>query len=311
MKSRHLSPVLPRFVLYLPFLLIFGGFGVIQAQNIRDAGVINTIQATSHSFIDWKAKKLHVELSAPIDGSDVRNRSTLINRKIDELKNLFPPLFPVFLQPIRLDSQHRFGDLMKADPELNQLARDLNGQALLYRTQPSSDLKSVALEYIFPLVPQLSKPLIDFRQAIELDRILEWQPQTSYSGVVIHVEGALPWYGMDRDAELQPALFSRILDEDSRVVLDASRMIPSAAQRWGTVAYMSGPHPEHDTERVGEHPLLTVARAVYGPTPCDVMISRQDAVTLLASESSRRALKEGRVLLVVNPDFLIEETDNQ
>ena len=291
-------------------IVVLGWLWVMAASSSAETALtpaLNNTQAHSRAWVDWQGKKLHIELSAPIDTVNVRNRSSLIARKETELKNLFPSYFPVFLQEIRLDASRRFIDLLSNDSTLNLTARSLSDQALLVRSQPSADLKSLTLEYLFPLTPQLSGLLIDFQQPIELERILDWHPRADYTGVVIHVETALPWYGSDHDVELRAALFPRILDEDSRVVLDAARMLPIAAKRWSTVGYVTGPHPERDTERVGDHPLITTARAIFGTTPTDVMISREDADLLLYNESTRRALQEGKILIVVKEAAMQEE----
>lgn len=281
---------------------------VTLVAQTSDASVLNTIQATSHSRIDWQNKRLYITLTAPIDSGEVRNRSTLVSRKEAELKELFAPLFSLFVQSVRVDSRRQYIDLMGNSVELSRLVRNLQGKAVLVRSQPAADLKSLSLEYLFPLAPNLTAPLIDFQQPIELDRILEWHPAVEYSGLVIHAEGPLPWYGSDRDAFLKPALFPRILDEDGRVVLDVARMQPSAARRWGPAAYASGARPERQTERVGDNPLVTMARGVYGTHSTDIMISRADAELLLYHESSRRVLSEGRILIVVDPGTLEEDT---
>jgi hypothetical protein len=291
-------------ILGLFVLLLAPGSGV-PAQTTDDR-ILNTIQATSRSFIDWENKRLHILLSAPVDSGDIRNRSTLVSRKETELKNMFAPLFPLFIQPLRIDSSRHYIDLMKLDPNLALRVKDLQAEALLLRSQPTEDLRTITLEYLLPLVPHLTAPLVDFQQPIELDRILSWHPKAEYSGLVVHATGPLPWFGSDRNASLSPALFPRILDEDSRVILDVGRMLPVAARRWGTAAYVSAANSRDLSDRVGANPLITTARGVFGTTPSDIIISKADADQLLYDESSRRALREGRILIVVDAEALME-----
>ena len=278
------------------------------AAQANSGHILNTARADSQAWIDWEKGKLHVVLSAPIDQGDVRNRSSLLSRKEAEIKLLFPSLFPYFLNPVRIDSARTYDDLIRSDAGFAASLAMVREQAMLIRSQPSRDLKSVSLEYIFPLMPQLTAPLIDFQQPMELDRILEWHPKAEYTGIVIHAEGELPWYGNDGNASLKPALFPRILDEDGRIVLSAGHLIPQAARRWGTVAYASGTRPELQSERAGDRPFITMARSVFGSSPTDVVISRDDATMLLYNDSTRRALAEGRIILAVSPVTLHEES---
>jgi hypothetical protein len=278
----------------------------LSAQN-ADASLLESVDAKAGSWIDWENKRLHILLSAPVDIEEVRNRSTLLGRKETELRNLFTPLFPLFIQPVRVDSKRSYDDLLRASPDLYLQVQNLRDQAVLLRSQPTSNLKGVTLEYLFALTPHLNALLVEFRQSVELERPLAWRPEAAYTGLVIHAEGKLPWYGTDRDAGLKPALFPRILDEDGRIILDLSRMSPVAARRWGPAAYATGATPERRSERAGGNPLVVTARGVYGTAPTDVIISRDDADTLLHDETSRRALAEGRVIIAVDAAALRED----
>jgi hypothetical protein len=56
--------------------------------------------------------------------------------------------------------------------------------------------------------------------------------------------------------------------------------------------------------RVGTNPLRIMARGVFGETPTDPIIDREDARVNLTSEVNRRLLREGRVALVLDRSVL-------
>jgi hypothetical protein len=55
---------------------------------------------------------------------------------------------------------------------------------------------------------------------------------------------------------------------------------------------------------VGNNPLRIVANGVYGQTPTDPVIDREDALLIFSSEANRRLLREGKVALILEKNTL-------
>ena len=55
---------------------------------------------------------------------------------------------------------------------------------------------------------------------------------------------------------------------------------------------------------LGPRPLRILARGVFGVTPTDPVIDRDDALKIISTENNRRLLREGRVALVLNEKML-------
>jgi hypothetical protein len=54
-------------------------------------------------------------------------------------------------------------------------------------------------------------------------------------------------------------------------------------------------------DRVGELPLLTKARGVFGRNATDLLLSAEVARQLLSRQHNRELLREGKILIILDP----------
>jgi hypothetical protein len=55
---------------------------------------------------------------------------------------------------------------------------------------------------------------------------------------------------------------------------------------------------------VGGNPLRIIARGTFGARPADYIIDRADSLIIISSETNRRLLSEGRVVIVLEDKAL-------
>jgi hypothetical protein len=75
-------------------------------------------------------------------------------------------------------------------------------------------------------------------------------------------------------------------------------MDPDFAARWGTAVFTEGFDEAAFADRIGTNPLRIIATGLFGIVPADPKIPVADADVLLHSETGRRLLAEGRILII-------------
>ena len=267
-------------------------------------GMLNTSGATFSAYIDWQSKQISIQINAPVDnGQAIRNRATLISRKENELREFFPSIFPLCVHDLRIDSQHVIRDLMVDDPIFSLKIEALANQVELVKSQPAADFKSIKLEYRLSMQPLIADLFVGFDQSEDLPRLLSWQPNADYTGLIIYVDETLPWYGTDQITSIVPSLFPRIFDEDGRLLSDRKFLDPAAARERGVLTYALAKDSKAKN-LAGNKPLVVSARALFGDVPTDLMISRSEADILLYNEKTRQAIRQGKIVVIVSQKIL-------
>ena len=54
----------------------------------------------------------------------------------------------------------------------------------------------------------------------------------------------------------------------------------------------------------GDRPMRIIAQGVFGVNPTDLIIDRNDALTIISSEENRRLLSQGKVVIILNDSVL-------
>ena len=155
----------------------------------------------------------------------------------------------------------------------------------------STDRKSVEAEYsvnlatiagdIFPIEAPVNKhvPTIGWVPV----------PDDPWTGIIIYAPANIPVRGKGTTASPQQALRSRILDTGLNPLNDPE--MPSFA--WFPL------ERRHEAaDLVGLRPYRVIVRELYGVIPCDLILGMEDTRRIMASESGKNALKEGRVAIL-------------
>ncbi len=281
--------------LYFVFILILASN--LNAQNKQ-------ISMTRHYFT-WPTTSFHIELSQSIVRSEPLNRLSAVSKSQPALEEHFVANFPDSIKRLVIDSKTVISDLFDTYPELTNQLQDLaRSQASLVHA-PDRNLAGSTLVASVPVFPELASLFLQHNQTIPLARVYAWQPKAEYTGLIIYMAEALPWFGIDGTTMAQAALFPKIYDQRSRLVLNIEYIEANFAKKWGSSGYAQSIYDAQKNEdRIGANPYIISANAVFGKIAVDPVISEADADLLLYSETSRKALREGRVIIVLSKDAL-------
>ena len=246
--------------------------------------------------MDWQDGRLLVEITAQIQING-RRRPTApyeTERRIDEAAD---ELILDQLLPVQYDHQHTLADLLENDVSLfPHLRAAVSAREKLSAIQ-SRNLQELTVRYSVPVVPELTSLLVTYDRPLPLPSRLLWTPTTSFSGMVIYVPQRLEVRGGETSA-VQPALFPRILDEELNVLFERGTMHPEALAEIGSIVYVGDFDDPALERRAGAAPLRIMARELFGIAPADIIVSEEDAATLLYSPSAAEILRNGRIVVV-------------
>jgi hypothetical protein len=224
------------------------------------------------------------------------------------LDDRYPALVRPVIMGLQADSSSTLGDLVRRGELSLEDADDLAFQALRIPPALSPDLSSISARYSLSLYTA-SAAFKKHGRPQDPPSLLVPANVRDYTGIIIIADESLPVHGRNAAALLKPCLFPTIRDSGMGLVYDRN-MTNSEA---GIVCYVSresilarSPSGLDQTllSRVGANPLRIMARGVFGETPTDPIIDREDARTILSSEVNRRLLREGRVALVLDRSVL-------
>jgi hypothetical protein len=251
------------------------------------------IDAATH----WDAGTLTLEIRAPLQNATtlLPNARSAARRRIDEAA---PQLLRETLAPIVVDSRTTVAQAMRRRPELFHVIGGLWDSATAEHSRLNRSLSEYVMHHTVRLFPDVAALFIAHEAGYAPPRVLEWEPTIRFTGLVIYAKGEYPVHGEDRMDQLQPALFPRLYDERTNLILEKEMMDPSTVLSHGLVAYTDGLDESPFRERIGPNPLRTVAAGLFGSYPTDILIPSDAARKLLVLEENRRILREGRILVI-------------
>jgi hypothetical protein len=283
--------------------------------------------------VDWQKGMISLQVEALIDRSGP-NAATAESSAQLSAENALPTLFLRELGPLPVESGATVDDILRRNRESGaaeysrnplatraaqieadeqtafrfaSLANAIEGAGAVGRrvyTRNSADQRRVELRYDYRLHEVFKRLLgLDANSASDrpqaVRKNLVWTPVSAWTGLIIHAADALPVHGEHTKEPARRCGFPAIYDSEMEPVLTRSMIKPERLSDWGVAAYTADADDKAGLERVGPNPLRTYAVGVYGRYRGDLMIPREDARRLLASEPARAALAEGRVLIVI------------
>ncbi|MBN2535610.1 MAG: hypothetical protein JXB88_22220 [Spirochaetales bacterium] len=277
-----------------PVLLLHLSLFVFSSQ-IDDTITINR-------DIDWGNAILHLNIIKQIDLQKefAPDMKYLVER---EIKDRLPDIFLHSILDLNVDSAHSINDIIKDKMEGIRLIKGpgLNGKnegAYL-----SNDLKTIHIHYSFPIFTEngLVPLFINHEYPNSLDHELGFIPAREYTGLLIYAKGLYTSYGTNKQAYVEPALFPVLYDEETDVVLEKQMCYPEYLKKWGMAAYSDSLEETPFLKRIGLYPLRVMAYQVFGRHHCDLILPQEAVKRLLCCENNRRMLKEGRILIIIDP----------
>ena len=213
---------------------------------------------------------------------------------------------------IQVDSSRVIGDLIAGG---EWTLADLEALALGARAVPSTlspSLDRLSVSYILG-ISGISGALLRHRIPIEPPRTLSPVAAPAFTGILIIASDPQRVHGREGSALMRPALFPKIWDTEMNLIFEKNMLDPAAAgrMRYFTrdgifVGGPSGLSPEVAAV-VGDRPLRVFAHGVFGASPTDPILGRDDALAIISREENRRLLREGKVAIILDSSVIREQ----
>lgn len=214
-----------------------------------------------------------------------------------------PALYIEAVQEVLVDSYETVGQRLQASDALFRSLSELAVRGAQKQSASfSKDLHRVLVQYRFPFYGPtgLIAPFVQHESPFPISRILGFVPSRTFTGLVIYARGELPSHGKPAKERVNPALLPRLFDEDMNLVLSPQMCEPSFLVRWGPAAYAFSDEEAPFRERIGDLPLRTMARGVFGRNATDLLLPKEVVRQLLTREANRQLLREGRILIILD-----------
>ena len=122
---------------------------------------------------------------------------------------------------------------------------------------------------------------------------------TVYTGLIIDARGELESFDGNK-VKVKPCIFATIKDESGNTIISRHNVLPGVIHEKGMVRY-SYDIKENQEERTGKKPLKVVAYKAGDSFGGIIIISEDDAKRILSSEKTRSSIKNGNIVIVINP----------
>ena len=96
-------------------------------------------------------------------------------------------------------------------------------------------------------------------------------------------------------------LKTRIYNDELELIASPFMADPKMLNRWGFVVYTNSVDEQEFIQRIGNYPLRTMLRSIYGVNNTDLIITKDVALKLLSSRDNDRIIREGRILIIIDP----------
>ncbi len=245
--------------------------------------------------IDWVGMELEVSGMGRIIPSEYGNHidwqyGAALKAEMDLISN-----FVASMSELRLDAYSFARDLLMSEPYKNEhiynYIKGFTGSIVEYSDE------WVRIKTNLPMFGENGFTRYLVTAGLDPGRFplyTTYEYSSAFTGVVIDA----------RDLARIPAIGPRIFDEDHRTVYSLDIVDKESFARWGAVQYTYDPYYKGFNERVGDNPYRIVAMENDTLISTDIGISNKDARTLLQDEVSRKNLREGRVIIILEKQVL-------
>ena len=258
--------------------------------------------------VDWETMRFSAEVTLDLASAGLKLPAGRTQAESILSANYLGLIRPYLLE-LRADSSSTIGDLVsRGDITLTQTdIIMLGGSAVPPAMKP--DLRRMSVSRTI-LLSSMSEYLIRHSRSSRIPRTLTPVSSASYTGIIIIAAEELPVYAMRSTALAVPCLFPKIWDSDMNLIYERNIM---EARNVTMVRYStpekilqnnpSGLSPEL-RQIIGDRPVRIFARSVFGVNPTDLIIDREDALTIISSEENRQLLSQGKVVIILDDSVL-------
>ncbi|MCL2480507.1 MAG: hypothetical protein FWF38_02215 [Spirochaetaceae bacterium] len=278
---------------YLFLIIIF----LFQFAAVYAEGV----EFDYYSIVDWgKGEMLiNVETVFPPGSGTVRMR--------DNSEDIFKTnFFKIFMDSIKKD---KYGQLyfnsaftveekMQVNPNILSNVDDIYNNIIKIFGIYTRDTTGMNMQYKLDIFKDIGSYFITHERATKSEKGILWTPSGKYTGIVIYADGSYPVHGENSVSALKPAIYPAVYDEKMRKVLSVEMVSPAYLLEWGSAGYFSDPNDPGIKDRVGDKPLYTAARKIFGRYGSDIIITAADADKIFYKGQNANLITEGRFVII-------------
>jgi hypothetical protein len=250
-------------------------------------------EVTVESTLNWSTGEFGITASRTLDPgmspSDHPQALTALEREL-------LPYIVEELGRLAWDRQGTLKDQWERDPSVRTSVENLAASLNRKWSRLSDDRKSVEASYSVQLGSVLHEIFPSTGLAGYSEKPIGWVPvpDDAWTGIVIYAPPELPVRGTGLNSKPRPALYARILSSDLEILADPG----SGGGR--LLSYQSIADRALAEPLIGRRPYQVMARELYGEYPCDIILSEDDTRRILAADSSRQALSDGRIVILLD-----------
>ncbi len=245
----------------------------------------------------WVEGEWILTISYPLERSEMvlpALKSKAEDTVSDDLKDI------IFnqIQSLVLDSRTTVKEYIQQHPESISGIYALSNKAHRTYSILSGDMKSVEIQYILNLYPDIAGLFMQHKQRSPISPLLRFVPSTDFTGIIIYIKKTLPLFGKISNGSFIPSLFPRIFDDTMNLVMDKYNVDPESIRKWGTVGFRRDLNMRNLEKRVGLHPLKIAARGLFGINNTDIIIPASEAAKILSRKSTINLIYSGRIIII-------------
>jgi outer membrane protein OmpA-like peptidoglycan-associated protein len=264
------------------------------------AGAQESAPIVSTSYVDWSARVFSSNIDLDMYKSGITlpaGKTTALNK----IRTKIPTLVKDPLLSINVDSDYRLGDFVLDEKlTLEELSTLIDAGK---RSAGVFDRTGTMLRVDFMMsLTSIAALFVKHRVTYSPSPPVEYVSTRPYTGILIDARGALPVQGEYVSGKASPCLFPKIWDETMDLVYERNMMTPQRALAQGIVHYSYSENEAEYIDRLGVDPLRISARRIYGKNRTDPVISRADALKILALAENRALLQSGKIVILLDKD---------
>lgn len=253
--------------------------------------------------VDWTTKLFHSDLSIDMDKSGLLMPSSK-SVAMAFLKMRIPGLLKDPILSFYVDNSNYLGDMVTSEAiTFEDISRTIEEGSLTPEVFLMN--KSVLTTHDTIAMNNFNRQLVKHKYAVHTEEPIESVLTRAYSGVIIDARNSLPVQGEYVKSETYPCFFPCVWDEGMSLIYEKNVVEGDIAVERGIVSYDYRDDFSLYEDKIGLDPLYIRATKVFGRNRTDPVISRKDALRLIANKDNKKLLTDGKVLILLNKDNLI------
>lgn len=264
----------------------------------------NTPTISSSSRIDWTQDAFSSAITLDVEKAGITlpsGKQAAVNRIQTEL----PALVKDPLLSLYVNSWQQLGDLVLSDDIALEQLTDIIYQGKQTPGVFANGGSELRTNHAIKLT-DISDLMIRHRYPYKNAKPIEDVASRAYSGIIIDARGTLSVQGEFLKDRVYPCFFPQVWDEQMNLIYERNMGDPDLERAQQMVLYHWSDNEALYQDRVGMDPLHISARKVYGRFRTDPVISRKDALKILAVPENLELLRQGKVVILLDKDQLIQ-----